>query len=86
MKKLAVVASVVVSLVSAGILDSAIAKTKPQTPQPGNSTSATPDVNATKKPGSTCDKTKQATDDYKACLDAAAKSTQNKGKTKKQGN
>ncbi|HVI89458.1 MAG TPA: hypothetical protein VM659_14225 [Dongiaceae bacterium] len=69
-----------------GPLDIALAKTKPQTPQQGNSTNATPSTNSTKKPGSTCDKTKQATADYKACLDAAAKATQNKGKTKKQGN
>jgi hypothetical protein len=69
----------------AGYLDVAVAKTKPQTPQ-GNSASNNANSNPTKKPGSGCDKTKQATEDYKACIDAAAKGTQNKGKTKKQGN
>lgn len=69
--------------------EAALAKTK--TPQQGNSATASantnsPSTNSTKKPGGTCDKTKQATADYKACLDAAAKATQNKGKSKKQGN
>jgi len=77
---------VIAALVLAGVPGVTFAKTKPQTPQQGNSSTNAPNGNSTKKPGSGCDKTKQATEDYKACIDAAAKATQNKGKSKKQGN
>ncbi|HWT97635.1 MAG TPA: hypothetical protein VN229_08460 [Terriglobales bacterium] len=85
MKLFATALALAVVIGGAGYLDVATAKTKPQTPQ-DNAASNNANTNSTKKPGSQCDKTKQATEDYKACIDAAAKATQNKGKTKKQGN
>ena len=80
-----IVISVIVALAFAGLPDVSLAKPKPQTPQ-DNAGSNDPNTNSTKKPGSECDKTKQATEDYKACIDAAAKENKKKDKTKKQGN